>query len=50
MRLVVDLIRGKEVNKALDILQFTQREAARRVEKLLMSAISNWQNKNQGAD
>ncbi|MGI6479555.1 MAG: 50S ribosomal protein L22 [Salinivirgaceae bacterium] len=49
MRLVVDLIRGKEVNKALDILQFTQKEAARRVEKLLMSAISNWQNKNQGA-
>ena len=49
MRLVVDLIRGKEVNKALDILQFTQKEAAKRVEKLLKSAISNWQNKNQGA-
>jgi large subunit ribosomal protein L22 len=49
MRLVVDLIRGKEVNKALDILRFTQKEAAKRVEKLLMSAVSNWQNKNQGA-
>lgn len=49
MRLVVDLIRGKEVNKALDILHFTQKEAARRVEKLLLSAISNWQSKNQGA-
>jgi len=48
MRLVIDLIRGKEVNKALDILRFTQKEAAKRVEKLLMSAISNWQNKNQG--
>lgn len=48
MRLVVDLIRGKEVNKALDILHFTQKEAARRVEKLLMSAVSNWENKNQG--
>lgn len=49
MRLVVDLIRGKEVNKALDILRFTQKEAARRVEKLLRSAIANWENKNQGA-
>ena len=49
MRLVVDIIRGKEVNKALDILRFTQKEAAKRVEKLLMSAISNWQNKNSNA-
>ncbi|MDD2564001.1 MAG: 50S ribosomal protein L22 [Salinivirgaceae bacterium] len=49
MRLVVDLIRGKDVNKALDILHFTQKEAAKRVEKLLLSAVSNWQNKNQGA-
>ncbi|HON18312.1 MAG TPA: 50S ribosomal protein L22 [Salinivirgaceae bacterium] len=49
MRLVVDLIRGKEVNKALDILRFTQKEAARRVEKLLRSAIANWEYKNQGA-
>jgi large subunit ribosomal protein L22 len=49
MRLVVDLVRGKEVNRALDILRFTQKEAAKRVEKLLLSAISNWQNKNQGA-
>ncbi len=49
MRLVTDLIRGKEVNKALDILKFTSKEAAGRVETLLMSAISNWQNKNEGA-
>lgn len=48
MRLVVDLIRGKEVNKALDILKFSQKEASRRVEKLLLSAIANWQAKNEG--
>jgi large subunit ribosomal protein L22 len=46
MRLVVDLIRGKEVNRALDILRFTPKDAAPRVEKLLMSAIANWQQKN----
>jgi large subunit ribosomal protein L22 len=48
MRLVTDLIRGVEVNKALDILKFTEKEAAKRVEKLLLSAISNWQVKNEG--
>lgn len=48
MRLVVDLIRGVEVNKALDILKFSQKEASRKVEKLLMSAIANWQAKNEG--
>jgi large subunit ribosomal protein L22 len=48
MRLVTDLIRGVEVNKALDILKFTEKEAAKRVEKLLLSAISNWQAKNEG--
>lgn len=48
MRLVVDLIRGIEVNKALDILKFTNKDAARPVEKLLMSAVSNWQQKNEG--
>ena len=48
MRLVVDLIRGIEVNKALDILKFSQKEASRKVEKLLMSAIANWQAKNEG--
>lgn len=47
MRLVADLIRGVEVNKALDILKFTKKEAARRLEKLLLSAISNWQQKNE---
>jgi len=49
MRLVVNLIRGKEVNRALDILKFTPKHAAQDVEKLLLSAISNWQQKNPGS-
>ncbi len=48
MRLVTGLIKGVEVNKALDILRFSTQEASRRLEKLLMSAISNWQAKNEG--
>ncbi|MBW6533539.1 MAG: 50S ribosomal protein L22 [Mariniphaga sp.] len=48
MRLVVDSIRGMEVNKALDVLKFSSKEASRRVEKLLLSAIANWQAKNEG--
>ncbi|WP_026474767.1 50S ribosomal protein L22 [Alkaliflexus imshenetskii] len=48
MRLVVDLIRGKEVNLALDILKFSTKEASRRVEKLLLSAVANWKEKNEG--
>ncbi|MDR0712842.1 MAG: 50S ribosomal protein L22 [Bacteroidales bacterium] len=47
MRYVVDMIRGEEVNRALDILKFSKKEAAGRVEKLLKSAISNWQRKNE---
>jgi len=49
MRLVTDLIRGQEINKALDILKFSKQEASRRLEKLLLSAIANWQAKNEGA-
>ena len=49
MRLVVDLIRGKEVNRALDVLKFTPKHAAKDVEKLLLSAIANWQQKNPGS-
>jgi len=49
MRYVVDLIRGVEVSKALDILKFSNKEAAGNVEKLLLSAIANWQAKNEGA-
>ncbi len=48
MRYVVDMIRGIEVNKALDILKFSNKEASARVEKLLKSAIANWQLKNEG--
>jgi large subunit ribosomal protein L22 len=48
MRLVADLVRGEEVNKALDILRYCPKEAAGRLEKLLLSAIANWQNKNEG--
>ena len=48
MRLVIDLIRGIEVNKALDVLKYSSKEASRRVEKLLKSAVANWQIKNEG--
>ena len=48
MRLVVDLIRGKRVDKALSILKFSKKEASNKVEKLLLSAIANWQKKNEG--
>ena len=48
MRLVTDLIAGQDVNKALDILKYSPQEASRRLEKLLLSAISNWQAKNEG--
>ncbi|MDR2010037.1 MAG: 50S ribosomal protein L22 [Bacteroidales bacterium] len=47
MRLVVDLIRGVEVDKALDILKYSPKAAAKDVEKLLLSAIANWQAKNE---
>ncbi len=47
MRLVADMIRGKEVNLALDMLKFSSKEASRRVEKLLLSAIANWKDKNE---
>ncbi len=49
MRLVADMIRGKEVNLALDMLRFSTKEAAGRMEKLLLSAIDNWKQKNEGA-
>jgi large subunit ribosomal protein L22 len=46
MRLVADLIRGQEVFKALNILRFTNKEAAGRLEKLLRSAIANYEKKS----
>jgi len=48
MRLVVDIIRGDKVENALYILKHTSKEAAIRVEKLLLSAIKNWEAKNEG--
>lgn len=46
MRLVADLVRGQEVNRALDILRFNPKDASHRLEKLVLSAIANWQVKN----
>ena len=50
MRLVADLVRGEKVEKALNILRFSQKEASNRLEKLLLSAMANWQAKNEDAD
>lgn len=47
MRFVVDLIRGQRVNKALTILKHEAKHGAANVEKLLLSAIANWQAKNE---
>ena len=47
MRLVADTVRGEEVNHALDLLHFSKKEASIRLEKLLRSAIANWEAKNQ---
>ncbi len=49
MRLVADLIRGQKVEKALAILRFEPKEASRKLEKLLLSALANWQAKNEEA-
>lgn len=48
MRLVADLVRGVEVNKALNILQHNSKVASVSLEKLLRSAIANWEQKNEG--
>lgn len=48
MRLVADIVRGVEINKALGILRYSKKEASVRLEKLLRSAIANWEAKNQG--
>lgn len=50
MRLVVDNIRGKRVDEALDILRFTKKEAAVWLEKAVVSAIANWEYKLDGAE
>ena len=48
MRLIADLIRGMEVEKALAQLKLNPKEASNRMEKLLLSALANWENKNDG--
>ena len=50
MRLVADLVRGERVEKALNILKFSSKEASKRLETLLVSAIANWQSKNENED
>ncbi len=47
-RLTADLVRGMDVEKALGVLQYSSREAAPKIHKLLRSAIANWQSKNEG--
>lgn len=50
MRLVADLIRGQKVERALNILKFSTKEASRKLEKLVLSVVANWQAKNPDAD
>ena len=47
MRLVADTVRGVEVNRALDLLKYSKRDASKALETLLRSAIANWEAKNQ---
>jgi large subunit ribosomal protein L22 len=47
MRVVADMVRGERVNKALNLLKFEAKQGAARIEKLLLSAIANWQAKNE---
>ena len=47
MRLVANMVRGIDVNRALGILKFSSKEASNRIEKLLRSAIANWEQKNE---
>ena len=48
MHLVANLVRGVEVNKALQILKFNTKHASANIEKLVLSAVANWQAKNEG--
>ena len=50
MRLVADLIRGLDIDKAINTLKFNPKEASLRLEKLLLSAIANWEQKNAGSN
>lgn len=48
MRLLADLIRGMEVEKALNVLKFSSKHSSKPLEKLLLSAVNNWEQTNQG--
>jgi len=50
MRLVADQIRGVDISSALSILKFSPKEASKRLETLLISAIANWQSKNENSN
>ena len=50
MRLVANQVRGESIDKALAILKFSPKEASRSLEKLVLSAIANWQSKNESED
>ena len=50
MRLMADLIRGEAVDNALSILRFSSKESSVRLEKLVLSAVANWQAKNEDGD
>ena len=50
MRLVADLVRGQKVERALNILRFSSKEASRKLEKLVLSVIANWSAKNPEAN
>lgn len=50
MRLVVDMIRNMQANKALAVLKYNKKHASLHIEKLLLSVLANWQSKNQGKD
>ncbi|WP_276878737.1 50S ribosomal protein L22 [Chryseobacterium joostei] len=50
MRLVADIIRGEQVDKALYILKYSKKDTSNKLEKVLLSAMANWQTKNEGAD
>ena len=50
MRLVADQVRGQKVENALNILRFSPKEASKKLEKLVLSAIANWSAKNEGSN
>ncbi len=50
MRIVADMVRGQEIDKALSLLKYSKKEASNKLEKLLLSAIANWRVKNEELD